>query len=164
MAGYAERAMMRLVRDVTALVEEYNRRHSRQIALLTSDCLGAFGDELKGPYALVSHGTYQDSWCQPRAWSYGIFANYRNVLWSCCWWPMSKWSWVEFGVHQYQAPVSISNGWGDDIGFAEMTPAQQARVLSLFQWRRQNRTRLKWFEKLPSEPGARESGADKAKN
>jgi hypothetical protein len=147
--GYADRAMMRLVREVSALVEDYNRRHRRQIAFLTSDCLGAFGDQLKGPYALVSHGTYQDSWCQPQAWSYGVFANYRNVLWSCCWWPITKWAWVDFGVRQYQAPVAISNGWGNDIGFSEMTPAQRARVLELFQWRKQQPTRLRWFERLP---------------
>ena len=148
--GYADRAMMRLVQDITALVEDYNRRHGRKIAFLTSDCLGAFGDSLIGPYALVSHGTYQDSWCQPKAWSYGIFANYRNALWSCCWWPVTKWPWVEFGVREYQAPVAISNGWGNDKGFSELTPAQQARVLELFKWRKQHRTKLKWFERLPS--------------
>lgn len=150
--GYADRAMMRLVREITKLVEEYNRAHHRQVAFLTSDCLGAAGNELKAPYALVSHGTYQDSWCQPGAWSYGIFANYRNVLWSCCWWPVTKWSWIEFGVREYQAPVAISNGWGNDKGFAELTPAQQGRVLELFKWRKKQPTRLKWFTALPPEP------------
>ncbi len=158
--GYADRAMMRLVREVVALVEAYNRQHRRSIALLTSDCLGAFGADLKGPYALVSHGTFQDSWCQPGAWSYGIFANYRNVLWSCCWWPVTKWSWVEFGVREYQAPVSISNGWGNDQGFAELTPQQQARVLQLFNWRKQQPTRLRWFSRLPDTNSIRAS-ADK---
>jgi hypothetical protein len=147
--GYADRAMMRLVREVTALVDDYNHRHRRQIAFLTSDCLGAFGDKLVGPYALVSHGTYQDSWCQPNAWSYGIFANYRNVLWSCCWWHVTKWRWVDFGVREYQAPVSISNGWGDNTGFSELTPSQQARVIELFNWRKQHPTQLKWFDHLP---------------
>ncbi len=150
--GYADRAMMRLVREITDLVDQYNRAHHRQIAFLTSDCLGAAGNELKAPYALVSHGTYQDSWCQPRAWSYGLFANYRNVLWSCCWWPVTKWSWVEFGVRQYQAPVAISNGWGNDKGFSELTSSQQARVLELFKWRKKQSTRLKWFTALPPEP------------
>jgi hypothetical protein len=148
--GYADRAMLRLTREITALVDDYNRRHRRQIAFVTSDCLGAFGNELKGPYALVSHGTYQDSWCQPQAWSYGVFANYRNVLWSCCWWHVTKWPWVEFGVREYQAPVSISNGWGNDKGFSELTPAQQARVLELFNWRKQRPTHLQWFARAPS--------------
>ena len=71
--GYADRAMMRLTHDISRLVEDYNRKHQRQIAFLTSDCLGAFGQENGAPYALVAHGTYQDSWCQPQAWSYGIF-------------------------------------------------------------------------------------------
>ncbi len=150
--GYADRALMRLVREITGLVEEYNRAHHRQIAFLTSDCLGAAGNELKAPYALVSHGTYQDSWCQPGAWSYGIFANYRNVLWSCCWWPVTKWSWIEFGVREYQAPVAISNGWGNDKGFAELTPTRQGRVLELFKWRKKHPTQLKWFAALPQEP------------
>lgn len=148
--GYADRAMMRLTRDITGLVENYNGKHRRQIAFLTSDCLGVFGNDQKAPYALVAHGTYQDSWCKPVAWSHGVFANYRNVLWSCCWWPVTKWSWVEFGVREHQAPVAISNGWGDDKGFAELTDAQRSRVLALFHWRKHSPTKLKWFYDLPA--------------
>lgn len=148
--GYADRAMMRLTRDITGLVEHYNRKHRRQIAFLTSDCLGVFGNDQKAPCALVAHGTYQDSWCKPVAWSHGVFSNYRNVLWSCCWWPVTKWPWIEFGVREYQAPVAISNGWGDDKGFAELTDAQKARVLALFNWRKQSPTELKWFGDLPA--------------
>jgi hypothetical protein len=148
--GYADRAMMRITRDISRFVEDYNRKHRRQIAFLTSDCLGAVGHEIGGPYALVAHGTYQDSWCQPQAWSYGIFSNYRNVLWSCCWWPVTKWSWIDFAVRQYQAPVSLSNGWGNDKGFSEMTQEQRARALALFDWRKDKPTRLKWFDQLPA--------------
>lgn len=147
--GYADRAMMRLVRDISQLVEDYDRAHQRQIAFLTSDCLGVTDKEIRAPYALVAHGTYQDSWCQPQAWSYGIFSNYRNVLWSCCWWPVTKWSWIDFAVRQYQAPVSLSNGWGNDKGFSEMTDEQRARALVLFNWRKDKPTRLKWFDQLP---------------
>jgi hypothetical protein len=150
--GYADRAMMLLVQKVTAEVDDYNRAHHRHIALLTSDCLGT--PFAGGPYALAGYGTYQDSWCNPHAWSYGIFPNYRNVLWSCCWWPISKWSWIDFAVRNYQSPVSLSNGWGDDTGFSEITPAQQARVIELFNWRRKFSTKLKWFDHLPAEPGA----------
>ena len=148
--GYADRAMMRLARELSRLVEDYNRKHKRQIAFLTSDCLGAFGQEIKAPYALVAHGTFQDSWCKPQAWSCGIFSNYRNVLWSCCWWPLTKWSWIDFAVRQYQAPVSLSNGWGNDKGFSEMTQEQRARALALFDWRKDKPTRLKWFDRLPA--------------
>jgi hypothetical protein len=147
--GYADRAMMRLTREISRLVEDYDRIHKRQIAFLTSDCLGAVGHEIGGPYALVAHGTFQDSWCQPRAWSYGIFSNYRNVLWSCCWWPVTKWSWIDFGVRHYQAAVSLSNGWGNDKGFSEMTEEQRARALALFEWRKDKPTKLKWFDQLP---------------
>jgi len=31
--------------------------------------------------------------------------------------PVTKWSWIDFAVRQYQAPVSLSNGWGNDKGF-----------------------------------------------
>jgi hypothetical protein len=148
--GYADRALMRLTHDITRLVEDYDRAHRRQIAFLTSDCLGAvYGPKDKAPYALVAHGTYQDSWCQPQAWSCGIFSNYRNVLWSCCWWPLTKWSWIDFAVRQYQAPVSLSNGWGDDKGFSEMTAEQRARALALFNWRKARPTKLQWFDQLP---------------
>ncbi len=148
--GYADRAMMRLVREISCVVEEYNRKHRRQIAFLTSDCQGAFGQELKAPYAMMAHGTFQDSWCQPQAWSYGIFANYRNVLWSCCWWPETKWSWIDFGVRAYQAPVAVSNGWGNDTGFSEMTNEQRARAMALFEWRKKQPTKLRWFTELPA--------------
>ena len=147
--GYADRAMMRLARDISRLVEDYDRAHERQIAFLTSDCLGPYGEEIRGPYALVAHGTYQDSWCRPQAWSYGIFSNYRNVLWSCCWWPVTKWSWIDFAVRQYQAPVSLSNGWGNDKGFSEMNVEQRARAVALFNWRKAAPTKLKWFDRLP---------------
>jgi hypothetical protein len=146
--GYADRAMMRLVRTVAKKVEDHNQQNHRQIALLTSDDLGV--NATAAPYALVAHGTYQDSWCDPRAWSYGIFPNFRNSVWSCCWWPVHKWKWIDFAVRQYQAPVAISNGWGDNVGFAEMSPDMQRQVLAMFQWRKQKPTRLEVLEKLPS--------------
>ena len=48
--GYADRAMMRLVREVAQKCEEYNRRNHRQVALLASDNIGTFGHA--APYAL----------------------------------------------------------------------------------------------------------------
>ena len=145
-AGYADRAMMRLVRGVASRVEQFNRGHGREVALLTSDCLGAWG---QAPYALMAHGTYQDTWNRPDGWSFAIFPNYRNVVWSCCWWPESKPGWVEFGVRTYQAPVAISNGWGDNLGFAELSTARRDQVLALFHARKQAPTRLRWFDVLP---------------
>jgi hypothetical protein len=145
--GYADRAMMRLVRAVAKKIEDHNRRSNGQIALLASDDLGMVDGA--SPDALVAHGTYQDSWCQPKAWSYGIFPNYRNAMWSCCWFPVTEWNWVELGVRKYQAPVSLSNGWCDNIGFSELSPEMQQKVLALFQWRKQRPTQLKFLERLP---------------
>jgi len=140
--GYSSRAMMRLVRQIAHKAE----MHTPSVALLTSDCAGVLGT---ANYALVAHGTYQDSWCQPGAWSYAIFPNWRNTAWSCCWWPIHKWKWIEFGVRNYQAPVAISNGWGDNTGFAEMSPELRKRVMDLFQWRAEYATRMKWMRQLP---------------
>jgi hypothetical protein len=147
--GYADRAMMRLTRDLTLQVQDYNRRHGRKIAFLASDAIGPTAAADAPPYAIMAHGTYQDSHCDPGAWSYGIFPNYRNVLWSCCWWPVSKWNWVEYGVRTFFAPVAISNGWGDNLGFGEMTPEQRGRVLQLFEWRKSHRGYPHWLYTLP---------------
>jgi len=140
--GYSTRAMMRLVREVAKKVETYNP----QMALLASDCLGLVGS---CNYAMVAHGTYQDSWCRPGSWAFCIFPNWRNTAWSCCWWPLHKKKWIEFGVKNYQAPVAISNGWGDNTGFAEMPPDNQKEVLELFRWRAQFQTKMKLIEPLP---------------
>jgi hypothetical protein len=140
--GYASRAMMRLVRQIARQAET----HDPPVAFLISDCPGVRGTS---NYALMAHGTYQDTWCDPIAWRYGIFPNWRNTRWSCCWWPVHKWKWVEFGVRHYQAPVSISNGFGDNTGFSEMSPEMQKKVLDLFHWRAQFRAQMKVMESLP---------------
>jgi hypothetical protein len=147
--GCADRAFMRLVGEVTVRVQAYNRRHQRQLAFLTSDCIGPDNSDRVAPYALLAHGTYQDSHCRPDFWSYGLFPNYRNVQWSCDWWPVSTWRYVEFGARHYQTPAVISNGWGDDQGFSELSQAQRRQVLDLFRWRKAFRTRLKWLTAIP---------------
>ena len=141
--GYSTRAMMRLVREVAGKVETYNS----QTAFLTSDCAGIWGT---ANFAMVAHGTYQDSWCQPHAWSPGTYPNWRNTLWSCCWWPVHKQKWIEFAVRNYQAPVAISNGWGDNVGFAEMSPEMRKKVIELFRWRAKSPARMKLMESLPA--------------
>ena len=139
--GYASRAMMRLVRQIARQAET----HHPPVAFLTSDCLGLWGT---ANYALVAHGTYQDTWCHPRAWSYGIFPNWRNTRWSCCWWPVHKWRWVEFGVRHIRRRCNFE--WlGDNVGFSEMTPEMQQEVLALFHWRAQFRAQMKVMESLP---------------
>lgn len=147
--GYADRALMGLVKDLTAEVHTYNRESGRSLAFLASDCIGVNKWVAKPPYALVADGTYQDTHCDPESWSYGIFPNYRNALWSCNWEPVTHFDYTEFGVREYQAAVAISNGYGDDIGFAKMPPSLKSQVLALFNWRKQTRTRLHWFSQLP---------------
>jgi len=147
--GYADRAMMRLTRDITAEVRAFNRRAGREVAFMASDCIGVFNWVTKPPYALVADGTYQDTHCAPEAWSYGVFPNYRNVLWSCNWEPVTHWDYTEFGVRNYQTPVAISNGWGDYCGFAAMSPGMKKKVLELFDWRKRFATRFEPLDKLP---------------
>jgi hypothetical protein len=164
--GYADRAMMRLVKDITAEVHAFNRRAGREVAFMASDCIGVFNWVTKPPYALVADGTYQDTHCAPEAWAYGIFPNFRNVLWSCNWEPVTHWDYTEFGARNYQAAVAISNGWGDYCGFAAMSPVMKKKVLRLFDWRKQLPTRFRTFDKLPVYKGnpvvksiAKEAGA-----
>jgi hypothetical protein len=155
--GYADRAMMRLVRDLTSEVRAHNRDTGRRIAFLASDCIGVFNWLNKPPYALVADGTYQDTHCDPAAWSYGIFPNYRNVLWSCNWDPVTHFDYTEFGVRNYQAAVAISNGWGDYQGFSKLSAEMKKKMLDLFNRRKQARTKLHWFSELPDfgeKPGA----------
>jgi len=147
--GYSDRTMMHLVKDLTAEVRAFNQSAGREVAFLASDCIGVNRWITKPPYALVADGTYQDTHCAPESWSYGTIPNYRNVLWSCNWSPVSRWDYTEFGVRNYQAAVAISNGYGDDIGFAEMSAEMRQKVLALFNWRKQFPTKLRWFEKLP---------------
>lgn len=147
--GYADRALMRLVRDLTSEVHAYNRESGRSLAFLASDCIGVNKWVNKPAYALVADGTYQDTHCDPESWSYGIFPNYRNALWSCNWEPVTHFDFTEFGVREYQAAVAVSNGYGDNVGFAGMTPEMKKKVLDLFNWRKRTRTQLRWFSKLP---------------
>jgi hypothetical protein len=88
------------------------------LVLLTSDCLGLHRGAV--PFALVSHGTYQDSECRPEAWSPGLLPNYRNCLISCNWTPVTKPSANRIAVEQYGRPQGVSNGYANDLGPSEM--------------------------------------------
>ncbi len=80
----------------------------------------------------MADGTYQDTRCDPAAWSYGFLPNWRNTLWSCNWWPMSHFAYTRWGVRHFGTPVAISNGWGDHCGPSEWSPHQRDEMLSLF--------------------------------
>ncbi len=137
--GYADAAMMSLVDELRRKVEAF----SPHLAFLSSDDLGP---DFRAPYALAAHGNYQDSGCRPDYWPFGLLPNFRNVLWSCNWFPDTTWDWNERAVDPFGAPVAISNGYGDDLGVSGMNAAQADRMLALFRKRSARRTRIGWLE------------------
>ena len=147
--GYASRGMMALVKEIAAAVAGF----SPQLAFFASDDVGAFTQfEEAVPYCLVAHGTYQDSWCTPAGWSYGLIPNYRNVLWSCNWWPIQRFKYSRYAVETFQVPVPISNGFGDFTGIGDMTAEWQEKIMDLFKQRKQKRMNLSWIEDEPWNP------------
>jgi hypothetical protein len=148
--GYASRGMMTLMKEVAAEVAKF----SSQLAFFSSDDVGAwYMFEQAAPYALVTHGTYQDSWCAPVAWPYGLFPNFRNVIWSCNWAPIARYEFSRYAVETFAVPVPISNGAsGDDIGIGEMTADQQKRIMELFNKRKKERMEISWIEEEPWNP------------
>jgi hypothetical protein len=148
--GYASRGMMTLVKEVATEVANF----SPQVAFFASDDIGAFSQyDQAVPYCLVAHGTYQDSYCSPIGWSYGLFPNYRNVLWSCNWAPVTRFEYSRYGVEIFNVPVPICNGPnGDDIGIGEMTAEQQKKVIELFNKRKQKRMDISWIDEDPWNP------------
>jgi hypothetical protein len=98
----------------------------------------------------VTHGTYQDSWCAPVAWPYGLFPNFRNVIWSCNWAPITRYEYSRYAVETFAVPVPISNGAsGDDIGIGDMSADQQATIVDLFNKRKRERMDISWIEEEP---------------
>lgn len=138
--GYADRAMMNLVRDLTRTTQSFRS----ELAFLVSDNIGLYG--YKAPYCLMAHGTYQDSSCREKIWPYGLFTNYRNVLWSCNWSPLKHFDRTRYGVDTFDTPVTIANGHVEDIGVSEMTAEQLGRILALFNARKQRSMRVGWIE------------------
>ncbi len=142
--GYASTAMMKLTEELATAVHRFRS----DCVFLTSDCIGANQWYYKAPYSLMADGTYQDSHCQPAAWPYGIFPNYKNVLWSCNWNAIKRFDWTEIGVRQYQTPVVFTNGWNDDMGFSEMPEETAQKFIQLFHERKQARTKMRWIESM----------------
>jgi hypothetical protein len=139
--GYAARAMMQLVMDLTAMTGAYGRG----LAFLASDDIG-LNARYNAPYALVAHGTYQDSACAPKGWPYGLFPNFRNALWSCNWAPMKAFDRTEYAAETFDVPVAISNGYAEDLGVSDMRAGERKRILDLFERRKQRRMEITWIE------------------
>jgi len=129
--AYCDRAML----DLLGTLRRQVKAADPEKVFLASDCLGVCGS---ASYALLADGTFQDTHCKPSAWSYGLFPNWRNTLWSCNWGAVSHFSWTRWGVENVGTPVSISNGWGDDNGPSEWTPNLQDVVVDLFHRRLAN--------------------------
>jgi len=145
--GYLDRAFMRLIREIAAMLHTM----APGKALFTSDDISE-GGNFTGhvpPYALLADGCYQDSGSLPSFWSYGIFPNYRNMIWSCNWQALTHFKYTVFGVYAYHTPVVFTNGWGDDRGFSEMTEQEKLDFINLFNYRKQFRTDLKGLTVLP---------------
>jgi hypothetical protein len=148
--GYAGQGMMTLMKEVAADVASF----SSQLAFFASDDIGAARQfEQAAPYALVTHGTYQDSWCSASAWPYGLFPNYRNILWSHNWAPVTRFQYSRYGVETFAVPVPWSVSYvGDDIGISEMTAQQQKQIKDLFEKRKLERMEISWIEEGTANP------------
>jgi len=148
--GYADRSFMLLCKELRDMVKAYNP----EIAFLASDDTGLTLPQDDGSYwralpaqnALVFDGTFQDSQFYPTAWQYGLFPNYRNILWSCNWQPFNHFDWTNTGVRVFGVPVPISNGWAEDKGISDCSEAEVKKIMELFEFRKNQRSRVRWIE------------------
>jgi hypothetical protein len=148
--GYADRAFMLLCSELRNLIKARNP----ELAFLASDCTGLRLPQEDGSYwsatpaqnALLFDGTYQDSQCSPAAWQYGLFPNYRNVLWSCNWQPTKNFEWTALGVRAFGAPAAISNGWGENKGISRYSEQETDKIMELFRFRKALRGKIRWIE------------------
>jgi hypothetical protein len=115
---------LRLVEAVASIV--HSSASCRECVLLVAGCM----QQMSMPSALVADGTYEDVGLNTAAAAYGVLPNYRNALWECGWDDISHIQ-NENVLVRYNVPVGISNGWGDFVGFANMTAAQQDFFVSL---------------------------------
>lgn len=134
--AYCDRGMLDLI---AALRRQVKAAYPEKV-FFSSDTVGP---DVPGwgnvNYAMMADGTFQDSWCKPDRWSFGLFPNWRNTFWSCCWAAKSHFSWVRWGVDNFGVPVAISNGFGDDEGPWEWSPKYREAILDLFHQRLQQK-------------------------
>jgi len=148
--GYADRSFMLLCKELRDMVKVFDP----EIAFLASDDTGLTLAQDDGSYwralpaqnALVFDGTFQDSQFYPTAWQYGLFPNYRNVLWSCNWEPFNHFDWTNTGVRVFGAPVPISNGWGEDKGISDCSEAEVKKIMELFELKKSLRGCIHWLD------------------
>src|ERR1035438_4195583 len=85
----------------------------------------------------AAHGTYQDSSSLPDYWPYGLFPNFRNTLWSCNWYDITGFAFTRYAVETFDTPVAVSDGYGDNIRFADRDPKALQQFFDLFEQRKQ---------------------------
>jgi hypothetical protein len=122
--AFADRAMMSLVAELTQMVQSCHDRNP-DLVFLASD-VG------RTSYALVANGTYQDSAMREEDWGPSMFANYRNGLWSCNWYPLQYAKQNEIAAEKYGLPQGVSNGWEDNCGPNRMPSGLLDDVLRRF--------------------------------
>jgi len=122
--AYADRAMMSLVSELAQMVQQ-RRAQNADLVFLASDCG-------QTSYALVAHGTFQDTGCEPQLWGPSLFANYRNCLWSCNWAPVSHVKRNEIAATSFGLPQGVSNGYGDNRGPHDMPAELLDQILRRF--------------------------------
>lgn len=136
--SHADRVMMSLVAELTRMVQSYHRRNPDLVLLAA--------DNGSTSYALVAHGTYQDSGAREKHWGPSMFANYRNCLWSCNWTPIQNDADNRIAAEKYGLPQGLSNGWGDNCGPSRMAPELLEAVLKRFTANvESNRQRLRYL-------------------
>ena len=90
--GIRAAPMMTLVKEVTAKVASF----SPQLAFFASDDM-ARGLCMTWPHPIAwSPMAPTRSRLHPRGWSYGLFPNYRNVVWSCNWSPVTRFEYSRY--------------------------------------------------------------------
>ena len=149
--AYCDRAMMALVKALTRQVHAFDPH----MVFLASDCIGVFGLNDVPGYAMVADGTYQDTHCDSAAWSYGLFPNWRNTLWSCNWSDITGFHLTRWGVQTFGVPVAVSNGWGDDCGPSEWSPRQRDAILRLFRERLKLKHPVRFLSEDPNNLASR---------
>jgi hypothetical protein len=149
--AYCDRAMMTLVKALTHQVHAFDPEK----VFLASDCIGVLGWTDVPGYAMMADGTYQDTHCDSVAWSYGLFPNWRNTLWSCNWSDITGFHLTRWGVETFGVPVAVSNGWGDDCGPSEWSPHQRDVFLDLFRERLRMKAPLRFLLDDPDKLASR---------
>jgi hypothetical protein len=149
--AYCDRAMMTLVKALTHQVHALDPEK----VFLASDCIGVLGWTDVPGYAMMADGTYQDTHCDPVAWSYGLFPNWRNTLWSCNWSDITGFHLTRWGVQTFGVPVAVSNGWGDDCGPSEWSPHQRDAFLDLFRERLRMKAPVRFLSDDPDKLATR---------